>query len=1071
MLPKHRPFRAVVWPMPSGLCFAACRWPRWTAEYARTLPPPLLMERALLRTTRDDDWDAPPGLQLRRHFRAPNACIRAPHPTLVAHLPQLAAQLLGGLEAAFDVEVDAEPVAAVLALINVALGRSVFRGLPLPDALGRGTRLVATITARLLVAAAAAAWLDLPSVAAQQHMRYVADLFMDTHVDWLAAAIMTEHADDDYWIGSAEGRALLTRVYPLPARVVCAEELPHLGHLLARSVELRNALGDTSKSKRVKDLISTIEHCLLRKQHNAICHSRHIAKGLRTGAAAYPVVGALLCQILHAVLAGNLPNIVGRRPALALRVRLALAFGPQWTSHGGGDATADAICTWADAAKVHNQALLGLLQEHFAHVCESEGVVDVLFEQRSVRWADFKQARRDTNAKLRAALEAQVLHDFWAPLRWATHVPIARIVMEGHDQFLSSHAKNAKGRPGVVIAKKMVAVGAFLVVVHSVRVLDGWPWARAAVAALYGVAEPLPLDDLARRVLGLEPGPALPLCKLAYPVNLDLFAAEALLRGPSVMALYARALGRLLKKDKTQGSAVPSFAMDALPAGAIHAAAALVDAAATASARDAVALTALAARLRTAESPFVALCEYAAEETFLPALRARVAALEQPLELMAWHAARQAMLPSAPYWARTVMQTHWLQVLGLPRVHCQTVRQWIYEYVVADHADDDYRRCALELGRASLETFVIVARFFRRQEFYRYENTIQCRPTSEAQRQLLALRDKLGVEPWEATPPRAGLAAYCRHCYRWATVVRLPGSASALGASEHYNQLLDGDVYCPLARKHLDPEPENEADELPPLTELLGEEGGGGDDDDNVEAELEIVDEHEEDVDEDDDGDPEEEDGAEPRSRRRGQGEGPDTRDRRQLSQLLAPLMPSKTIVKTCADHPLVFVDLVGVWFRLLNRGFFGLCVYCGELTSVAPSRVTAAGLTCGNHSMVPASASSKGRGKKQALRAEVLVDVTWRHPLVLDEPVRCIACGHHFTNVVVRVFDAHYKVWELPLCHVDRGLLTTALAPQLSAGRDTGKNGFYPLALHDVLDVFRHPHRSMTAPTGNDES
>ena len=105
------------------------------------------------------------------------------------------------------------------------------------------------------------------------------------------------------------------------------------------------------------------------------------------------------------------------------------------------------------------------------------------------------------------------------------------------------------------------------------------------------------------------------------------------------------------------------------------------------------------------------------------------------------------MHPTASARAREVMQLRWLQPLGLSREECDLIKRWVFEYapaaslplpllpqryVVYGHSDDDYRKRALEFGRLSLSSYVIVVRYFRLQELFRREREIVLRPAEEA---------------------------------------------------------------------------------------------------------------------------------------------------------------------------------------------------------------------------------------------------------------------------------------------------------------------------------------------------
>jgi hypothetical protein len=590
--------------------------------YAGELPLPLLAERSL-------DWDAVPAAALRRLAQG-------------THLEGLAELYLKSFEAAFAT------VYSVIEDLPIAETALSF----LPPVRAREQEYV-HITMRRRIALALAI---LDQYADDDRAHYQGQLFVDTHLDWLAAAMRYGELDDDFWLRDRH----LTTVYPLPNRVRCADELPNLAPLLLHA----DLFMESSKTKQAKSAHEDIARILAAKAKPAICHVRHVASVLKQATQRHTMVGELLLLIVHTVLAGAFPHIPAR-PSLRLRLRLHLAFVGDPVGQRSGALTIEAFWVWADA---HKEALLKLIQvrpggcsivypwciqEHFIYWCEQEGPVDDLFSTR-LKWLDFKRSVRHTNAQIRRALDAQLSAsaDFWVPLQW-DEPHIAKLIHEGHKLSLDTCQHNYKGRAGFIIQKKMVAVAAFLCVVHAARAIDEhFPELRRVLAALYGHRNGGDsMEDLARRVykqgqVGQQQLPA--------PFNVTASGAEALLHGHACASKYSH---KAYDAELVRG---PAFDFVAMARDEGH--------------------PKLAERMQKFRNAFVALALYVAEESFLPIIRERVRTLVPAMELAASYSSARALRPDASARERAVMQLRWLQVMGLTRAQCERVRAWTYEY-------------------------------------------------------------------------------------------------------------------------------------------------------------------------------------------------------------------------------------------------------------------------------------------------------------------------------------------------------------------------------------------------------
>lgn len=238
------------------------------------------------------------------------------------------------------------------------------------------------------------------------------------------------------------------------------------------------------------------------------------------------------------------------------------------------------------------------------------------------------------------------------PLEW-NDARIVRLIHEGHKLSLDTCQHNYKGRAGFIIQKKMVAVAAFLCVVHAVRAIDErFPELRRVLACLYGHENGGDsMDDLAQRIYGRD---RVGLQQLPAPFNVLATGAEALLHGYACAAKYS---DKRFHTELVRGAAGDYVAL-----------------------ARAEGHSKLAERMETFRNAFVALTYYVAEESFLPAIRERVLALVHPMEMAAAHSSAYALRPEATARERAVMQLRWLQVLGLTRAQCDTIRRWVYEY-------------------------------------------------------------------------------------------------------------------------------------------------------------------------------------------------------------------------------------------------------------------------------------------------------------------------------------------------------------------------------------------------------
>lgn len=351
-------------------------------------------------------------------------------------------------------------------------------------------------------------------------------------------------------------------------------------------------------------------------------------------------------------------------------------------------------------------------------------------------------------------------------------------------------------------------------------------------------------------------------------------------------------------------------------------------------------------------------------------------------------------------------------------------------------------------------------RYFRRQEFYRTREPVwHFRPASEAIHQILALREKLGVHEWEATPPGAGLAFFCRNCHRWSNRSQEPHARRLLevGECNHYIDPRNGECYCSYTKF-----------DKAALLKRRDDAGCDRREEEEDEDSEEEEDEEEEPqdpflLDWDEQGNPviradNMENPIVPAAQKTSKG----VHERRFLSQALTVMGPARPQSLPCGGEPLRELDMFGMWYRL-KRNFYGLCVFCGNLTVVEQRKLTTFGLSCLNHD--------------EALPPQP------HHPLQLARTHVCAACGTHddafLAGQIIRVYDEHYHTFEararisvfhsppgsqIPLCKVHMSALAR-LIPTTQIGYK-GASNVYPVALVAVLEALKaYSDRQRGAP------
>ncbi len=204
----------------------------------------------------------------------------------------------------------------------------------------------------------------------------------------------------------------------------------------------------------------------------------------------------------------------------------------------------------------------------------------------------------------------------------------------------------------------------------------------------------------------------------------------------------------------------------------------------------------------------------------------------------------------------------------------------------------------------------------------------------------------------------------------------------------------------------------------------------------------------------------------------------------RMLLRTMAPLLKPRPRM-VCRSDPMLTVDMVGIWFARGDGDLYGLCVYCGDLTTVRNEKIMSRGLSCMNHphagafpldhhqtlatlpllppqrtvaaaaARAPMSALQTQRAQLQmAKQASPVMDLRERlmerHPHVLDGVVHCMYCNQYLTRSVIRLVDVLFQTVEMALCDVCLGVLRSFGSTQAIGHR--GAHAMAPMDMGIVL-------------------
>lgn len=805
----------------------------------------------------------------------------------------------------------------------------------------------------------------------QRNVEYTASLFMDTHLSLLSAMHVFQRVDDSYWLSpeGEERRARISTFYPFPNNACCMEELPNFVSLLPftdiggdvkenKLPSAPSATGGRAPQKIKTTLKRTLAHVFITKALPRKCNVRHVASVLSDAADCYPIVTPLFRLVLYTVLSGNMRGAYNYTN-LSARIRLRVAI----------DAMSDEeLIRWADT---HKKLTIFILREHFIEMCEQDGVIEEVIHRvpgflesatlPRAKWIGYKSVVRTVMQRVREVISKSAVLE--RELQWDSK-EIENILSSGQLLSLAANMKNSKGRPSAIIGTKMTHELQNIIGTHlAPHITEVTPLLHALVPGGDPIATLLHRDQNKKKKNGSS------------------------------------------KKGKNKGkggdaeSSVPS--LDRKPLSKekkkqiMHTLKRIKD----------EELTRTISTLCKGEAPSTlaladAIVAHLLEKHISSLVSARLLHIRDALQMCAFQAMRETTSHARSESSndRTIVPLKWLKVLGVPAPFFHDIRDLFYKYCTTHCSDAEIRKKLRALGKADIVSYCVAQTYLTLFEYYREKESspvIFC-PIGEAVAQLTALRERLGVGPHESTPPTLGVARICRWgCQCWATVVQ-PAPKHVI---YDYDAKLIEKVCKPLTKPVVMPTPLPLPP--PPTPRIIKQEEGGEENapaplpSDAMEesgvaaptalslpvkrrvakkkkkkfcrlpgveegvrllvevghhlAHLDVV------------------DGLLYCARKK-DAKGPARKDTKKSTAAAGKGTKDFSLTKyynqlrnacltlqapdraRCGVEPLALVDLVGVWYNV-NGFYYGLCCYCGNVTSVAQEKITQQGLlSCMNH-------------------------------------------------------------------------------------------------------------------------
>ncbi len=1144
------------------------KFPLWSA-YAQTLPAALVVERRVMRNADTDDrLRRLPIVRLRQiHLLGDALRLEREEPE---HCARLAAQvggganndkppngwiesmirncflpLLGGWEHALDAITSPTYVAAWRPLVlRLAVHSQAWGGLT-PDwiAAATTTNNDAKLMRCALWRVAVAHWIGHHLLPSRVYPRgvggctYQAQLFIDTHLAFFAAAYKYQRLDDGFFLQEQRW----SRVYPLPYRVCCAEELPDLCPYLIPA----DLAFDSGRGKKQHTQLQAVIHIFLCKMMNNICHIRHLHLAIKDSTRAFPIVRDLFVLVARTTLLGNTPEATSRL-ALPARIRVQVDFVRDPLAPPGeplpADTIADRLVKWTRERKYVSHFFL---REFFIYTVRADVVVDRYLERRQ-EWREYKRVVSYANQLARDEMSRQCIEDVcrerfeWALLdardkgelkaaylRLGGRAPSQSISASrnAHAHALSACQKISKGRVEHLLPKKMVPNEMAILRYHADRRLT------------------VPSHPLTRHFDQARRAHDFALVNIAIRTH----DKKRLLFTRLPSHIIERIVAFRLPLDPSVNDPIPPIVDNAALEQRIRE-------------NDTLPANQLARQLPLVD----VIRRHVVETEVLPPIQREVEALAPIFHVATWAAARdlneelRAYVLDDDVRRPPVVRLRYLAWLGFAPEELAYVRKWVYEYSIRDVADNKFKRQTCTFGYNYLAAFLKLKHYFRLVDKYRDEDRVMLLSAEMTKDTYNVLRRRLSLADHEATPPLAGKAVLCGGCNHWATPVKpapvwiecrndpslLAERVHKLEAQQKANDgrawRLDEYLHAPVELGSwegwtaLSGEPCCRYGKYP--KEVLTAERDRAR---QAKLLLQHYDDDDNDSDSDDErrGAPRESEAyladrmylelIEPSAAAAAPTAGggqinpatllrlPNRFGRNVRSAAAATSTPSEppsqkkknsaTRAETtrilrrvmqpvfrpgprlqCRHDPMLTVDMVGIWFSYGGSDLFGLCVYCGDLTTVRNEKIMTRGLSCMNHphagafpldhhqtlatmplspGAAAAASSSRARDaranlnttraqRQMARQASPVMDMKERlmsrHPLVLDATRPCMYCRQFLTRSLIRVVDVLLQTAEMALCDACLGALR-AYGPTQTIGY-RGARAAEPIALEVVL-------------------
>ena len=117
-----------------------------------------------------------------------------------------------------------------------------------------------------------------------------------------------------------------------------------------------------------------------------------------------------------------------------------------------------------------------------------------------------------------------------------------------------------------------------------------------------------------------------------------------------------------------------------------------------------------------------------------------------------------------------LLETRWFLLMGMSMAGLCELRMWYFMYSKYDIPDNSLKEIIKEFHANSTKDYMILKTVLRLIDYYKHDQVFHL-PLAYAKKQVYALRNLLGVEDWESTPPLLGFAYQCNGCHKFANPI------------------------------------------------------------------------------------------------------------------------------------------------------------------------------------------------------------------------------------------------------------------------------------------------------------